>query len=71
MLTAIGAAKPLLIRDWDVGTACQLVLASSITVSEAPSYGQPITAFDPTSRGAVAYRELAKEVSGGAPQRTG
>jgi hypothetical protein len=26
--------------------------------------------FDPTSRGAVAYRELAKEVSNGAPQRT-
>ena len=32
-------------------------------------FGQPIIAFDPTSRGAIAYRELAKEVSGGAPQR--
>jgi chromosome partitioning protein len=42
----------------------------TIRLSEAPSFGQPIIAFDPTSRGAIAYRELAKEVSGGAPQRT-
>jgi hypothetical protein len=27
--------------------------------------------FDSSSRGALAYRELAKEVSGGTPQRTG
>jgi len=36
-----------------------------------PIFGQPITVFDPTSRGAVAYRELAKEVSNGASKRTG
>src|SRR6266508_2645113 len=41
----------------------------TVRLSEAPSYGQPIIAFDPASRGAVAYRELAKEVSGGTPQR--
>ena len=34
-----------------------------------PSFGQPIIVFDSSSRGAIAYRELAKEVSGGAPQR--
>ena len=39
-------------------------------LSEAPSFGQPIIVFDPTSRGAIAYRELAKEVSG-APQWAG
>lgn len=38
----------------------------NIKLSEAPSYGQPITTFDSSSRGAVAYRELAREVSGGA-----
>ena len=43
----------------------------TVRLSEAPSFGQPIIAFDPTSRGAIAYRELAKEVSGGTPQRTG
>ena len=46
------------------------VIPRTVRLSEAPSFGQPIILFDPTSRGAVAYRELAKEVSGGAPQRT-
>ena len=36
----------------------------SVRLSEAPSFGQPITTFDPSSRGAVAYRLLAKEVAG-------
>ena len=49
---------------------CQSVIPRTVRLSEAPSFGQPITVFDPTSRGAVAYRELAKEVSNGAPQRT-
>jgi chromosome partitioning protein len=50
---------------------CRQVVPRTVRLSEAPSFGQPITAFDPTSRGAIAYRELAKEVSGGPPQRTG
>lgn len=44
---------------------CRQVIPRTIRLSEAPSYGQPIIAFDPTSRGAIAYRELAKEVSRG------
>ena len=48
---------------------CRTVVPRTVRLSEAPSYGQPILAFDPMSRGAIAYRELAKEVSGGAPQR--
>jgi len=48
---------------------CRHVVPRTVRLSEAPSFGQPIVVFDPTSRGAVAYRELAKEVSGGAPQR--
>ena len=48
---------------------CRNIVPRTVRLSEAPSYGQPIMAFDPTSRGAIAYRELAKEVSGGAPQR--
>ena len=47
------------------------VVPRTVRLSEAPSYGQPIITFDPSSRGAIAYRELAKEVSGGTPQRTG
>jgi len=46
---------------------CRIVIPRTVRLSEAPSFGQPITTFDPGSRGAVAYRELAKEVSGGTP----
>jgi chromosome partitioning protein len=44
---------------------CKTIVPRQVRLSEAPSFGQPITTFDPTSRGAIAYRELAKEVSGG------
>ena len=44
---------------------CRQVIPRTVRLSEAPSFGQPITAFDPMSRGAIAYRELAKEVLGG------
>jgi chromosome partitioning protein len=50
---------------------CRNIVPRTVRLSEAPSFGQPITVFDPTSRGAIAYRELAKEVSRGAPQRIG
>ena len=50
---------------------CRVIVPRTVRLSEAPSFGQPIIVFDPSSRGALAYRELAKEVSGGAPQRTG
>jgi len=50
---------------------CRSVVPRTVRLSEAPSYGQPIIVFDPSSRGATAYRELAREVSGGAPQRVG
>ena len=46
---------------------CRNVIPRNVRLSEAPSFGQPITTFDPSSRGAVAYRELAREVSGGTP----
>ena len=50
---------------------CRNVVPRTVRLSEAPSFGQPIIVFDPSSRGALSYRELAKEVSGGAPQRVG
>jgi chromosome partitioning protein len=59
------------VRKHFTGKVCRSVIPRTIRLSEAPSFGQPITVFDPTSRGAVAYRELAKEVSDGAPKRTG
>jgi chromosome partitioning protein len=44
---------------------CRQIVPRTVRLSEAPSFGQPIITFDPTSRGAIAYRQLAKEVSGG------
>jgi chromosome partitioning protein len=34
----------------------------NVRLSEAPSYAVPVLAYDPTSRGAVAYRTLATEL---------
>ena len=59
------------VREHFPDKVCRSVIPRTVRISEAPSFGQPITVFDPTSRGAVAYRELAKEVSNGAPQRAG
>jgi chromosome partitioning protein len=50
---------------------CRNIVPRTVRLSEAPSFGQPIIVFDPTSRGAISYRELAKEVSGGTPRRAG
>jgi chromosome partitioning protein len=53
------------VRDHFGSKVCRMVIPRTVRLSEAPSFGQPIIAFDPTSRGAIAYRELAKEVSRG------
>jgi chromosome partitioning protein len=42
----------------------QTVIPRSVRLSEAPGFGQPITVFDPASRGAGAYRRLAAELTG-------
>ena len=34
----------------------------NVRLAEAPSHGLPITAYDRSSRGSIAYRELAEEV---------
>ena len=54
------------VRNHFGAQVCRNVIPRNIKLSEAPSFGQPITVFDPSSRGAVAYRELAREVSNGA-----
>ena len=59
------------VRRFFHDTVYRTVIPRSVRLSEAPSFGQPITTFDPVSRGAIAYRELAKEVSRGATRRAG
>ncbi len=39
----------------------QTVIPRNIRLSEAPSFGQPISIFDPRSKGSIAYIELAHE----------
>jgi chromosome partitioning protein len=58
------------VRQYFGDRVCRNVVPRTVRLSEAPSFGQPIIVFDPSSRGSIAYRELAKEVSGGAPKRT-
>lgn len=41
---------------------CRVVIPRTVRLSEAPSVGQPVTVYAPNSRGAVAYRELAREI---------
>ncbi|MGA2872028.1 MAG: ParA family protein [Candidatus Dormibacteria bacterium] len=42
--------------------AFNTVIPRSVRLSEAPSHGLPITLYDPTGRGAAAYRALAEEL---------
>jgi chromosome partitioning protein len=44
------------------GSVYRTVVPRSVRLSEAPSHGLPIALYDPSSRGAHAYRELAGEV---------
>lgn len=38
------------------------IIPREVKIAEAPGYAQPITEYAPKSKGALAYRELAKEV---------
>lgn len=40
----------------------QSIIPRSVRLAEAPSYGIPISEYDPVSAGAVAYQALAKEI---------
>ena len=44
------------------GHVFESVIPRSISLAEAPSFGKTIYQFDPRSKGAEAYRELAEEV---------
>jgi chromosome partitioning protein len=45
----------------------ETVIPRTVRLSEAPGYGQPITVYDPKSRGAECYRALAREVAAKLP----
>lgn len=45
------------------GKVFAATIPRNVRLAEAPSHGLPITAYDRSSRGAAAYRELAQEVA--------
>lgn len=47
----------------------QTIIPRNIRLSEAPSHGKPIVQYDPRSRGAEVYMDLAREVIGIEEQR--
>jgi chromosome partitioning protein len=47
------------------------VVPRNVRLSEAPSFGQPISEYDPRSKGAQAYEQIAKELIGDAERKTG
>ena len=44
------------------GKVFTTVIPRNIRLAEAPSHGIPVTAYDRTSRGAVAYKAMAEEI---------
>ena len=44
---------------------CKHMVPRVVKLGEAPSHGQPIIVYDPSSKGAIAYRALAREVING------
>ena len=51
------------VREYFGDLTYTTVIPRSVRLSEAPSFGQPITLYDPSSRGARAYHRLAREVA--------
>ena len=51
------------LRDHFSELMFRTVIPRSVRVAEAPSYGLPVIAHAPASRGSVAYRELALELA--------
>lgn len=60
--TNLAAAVAADLRSFYSGLVFKTAIPRNVRLAEAPSYGQPITHYDPRSRGAEAYIELAKEV---------
>jgi chromosome partitioning protein len=50
------------LRSFYSGLVFKTAIPRNVRLAEAPSYGKPITHYDPRSRGADAYIQLAEEV---------
>jgi chromosome partitioning protein len=77
--TNLSSAVAADLRDFYGQQVFQTVIPRNVRLAEAPSYGKPIIVYDPHSKGAEAYSQLAREIisreiayeSKGAGQGTG
>lgn len=51
------------VRDFFGSKVFNTIIPRNVKLSEAPSHGLPINRYDPRSKGALAYAELAEEVA--------
>jgi chromosome partitioning protein len=50
------------LREFFGTDVCKTIIPRSIRLAEAPSFGKPILLYDPKSKGAESYIQLAKEI---------
>jgi len=60
--TNLSSAVAADLRDFYGQQVFETVIPRNVRLAEAPSYGKPITIYDPHSKGAEAYLHLAKEI---------
>jgi chromosome partitioning protein len=60
--TKLAPAVAADLRSFYSGLVFKTVIPRNVRLAEAPSYGQPIIQYDPRSRGAEAYLQLAEEI---------
>ncbi len=60
--TNLSSAVASDLRDFYGQQVFETTIPRNVRLAEAPSYGKPITLYDPHSRGAEAYIQLGKEI---------
>ena len=60
--TNLSAAVAKDLRDFYGSQVLETVIPRNVRLAEAPSFGKPIMLYDPRSRGAESYAQLAKEI---------
>jgi chromosome partitioning protein len=60
--TNLSAAVAKDLRDFYGSQVLKTVIPRNVRLAEAPSFGKPILLYDPRSKGAESYGQLAKEI---------
>ena len=50
------------VRNYFGDKAFKTLIPRTVKISEAPSFGEPVISYAPSNKGAIAYKNLAKEV---------